>query len=90
MSWKVVRTETFYRMFKKYSRNEEFVKALDKKIQRLKEHPSSVGGFLSGKLHGYKSTRLIKKLRLIFRINEIESCVFLVGIDHRKFDYKNF
>ena len=90
MFWKVIRTETFSRMFKKYSKNKKFIKALDKKIQRLKEDPNSVGGYLSGKLHGYKSTRVIKKLRLIFKINEKESSVFLVGIDYRKFDYKNF
>ena len=90
MPWKAIRTETFSKTSKKYSKNKEFLNALYKKLQRIKENPHSVGGNLSGKLHGYKSTRIMKKLRLIFKINEKEHSVFLIGIDHRKFDYENF
>jgi len=90
MTWKVVITETFSKSFKKHKKNREFISALDKKIQRLKENPNIIGGHLSGKLKGYKSTRIIRKLRLIFKINHKENLVLLVGIDHRKFDYENF
>ena len=90
MLWKVIVTETFSKTFKKYNKREEFLNALDKKLQRIKQNPYGVGGNLSGKLKGYKSTRIIRKLRLIFKINEKEYSVFLIGIDHRKFDYKNF
>jgi len=62
MPWKIIRTDTFLRVFKKYKKNKEFVDALDKKIQRLREDPNSVGGYLSGRLHGYKSTRLLGNL----------------------------
>ncbi len=90
MLWSIVRTDSFSSIFKKYSRNQAFVDALDKKIQKLKENPVSVGGFLSGNLHGFKATRVIKKFRLIFKIDEIGRRVYLVAIDHRKFDYKRF
>jgi len=49
-----------------------------------------VGGYLSGRLHGNKSTRLVGKYRLIFEINEKEGIVYLKAIDHRKFDYGGF
>ena len=90
MFWKIIQTETFSKGFKKYKRNREFVTALNKKILRLKENPESVGKELAGRLHGYKSTRLITKFRLIFKISNQENSVFLVGFDHRKFNYKNF
>jgi mRNA-degrading endonuclease RelE of RelBE toxin-antitoxin system len=90
MLWKVIATKTFSKEFRKYRKDSEFIKALDKKIQRLKKDPHNVGGYLSGRLHDYKSTRIIKKLRLIFEIDDEKFSVFLVGIDHRKFNYTNF
>ena len=90
MPWKIIITETFSKTFKKYNKKEEFLNAIDKKLQRIKENPHDTGGNLSGKLHSYKSTRIMKRLRLIFRINEKEHSVFIIGIDHRKFDYENF
>lgn len=54
------------------------------------ENPSSVGGYLSGRLHGYKSFRILKNYRTIFRISESENKVYLIAIDHRKNDYENF
>ena len=90
MNYKIEVTEIFSKEFKKYKKDNEFVNALDKKIQRLKEDPNIVGGFLSGKLHGYKSTRIIRKFRLIFKIVEEEKKVYLSAIDHRKSAYKDF
>lgn len=63
---------------------------MDKKIQKLKESPENIGGFLSGSLHGYKSTRIIGKFRLIFRIAYEENKVYLTAIDHRKLIYEEF
>ena len=90
MPWEIAVTDTFSKEFKKHKKDKEFVNALDKKIQRLKEEPENVGGYLSGELHGYKSTRIIKKFRLIFRISNQENKVYLSSIDHRKTGYKNF
>jgi addiction module RelE/StbE family toxin len=90
MKWKIISTETFSKEFKKYKKDNEFLKALDNKIKRLQQEPHNVGGYLSGNLHGYKSTRIIRKLRLIFKILDENKEVYLSAIDHRKFDYKKF
>lgn len=90
MVWKIISSKTFSKEFKKYRDNVEFVRALENKIKRLQEDPEAVGGYLSGKLYGYKSTRIMKKLRLIFKIFSEKNEVHLRAIDHRKFDYERF
>ena len=90
MNYEIIITNTFSKEFKKHKKDKEFVNALDKKIERLKNSPENVGGFLSGKLHGYKSTRIIRKFRLIFKIVEQENKVYLFSIDHRKSIYDDF
>ena len=90
MKWKVISTETFSRQFRKHEKNGEFVKILNNKIKRLQENPENVGGYLSGKLHDYKSTRILKKLRLVFKIIMEKQEVHLMAIDHRKFGYERF
>ena len=90
MSWEIIVTETFSREFRRYRKNQEFVNALGRKVQRLKENPESVGGCLSGKLHGYKSTRILGKFRMLFRMDHEAHVVYLVAIDHRKFGYERF
>jgi len=90
MPYKVINTKSFSQTFKRFKKNQEFINALDKKIQRLKEDPNNIGGYLSGELHGYKSTRIIGKYRLIFEIDEKNNKVYLLAIDHRKFGYKRF
>ena len=90
MIWKVISTETFSKQFQKNKKNKEFVKILDNKIKRLQEDPENVGGYLSGKLHGYKSTRILRKLRLVFKIVREKQEVHLMAIDHRKFNYGRF
>ena len=90
MVWEVKSTETFSRQFQKHKKDGEFIKILDNKIKRLQEDPDNVGGYLSGKLHGYKSTRILKKLRLVFKIVNEKQEVYLMGIDHRKFNYEQF
>ena len=88
--WKVISTKTFSKQFKKCKKDSEFLKALDGKIKRLSENPEFIGGNLSGKLFGYKSTRILRKLRLIFKIDQDKKEVFLMAMDHRKFDYERF
>jgi len=83
-SWLVKRTDPFLKHLKKQRTNHELLQALDKKIKRLQEDPTIVGGNLAGDLHGLKSTRLIKNFRLIFKIDEGNKIVYLVAIDHRK------
>ncbi len=90
MEWKVVSTETFSRQFQKHKKEGDFIKSLNNKIKRLQENPENVGGYLSGKLAGYKSTRILKKFRLIFKIINEKQEVHLMAIDHRKFDYEGF
>ena len=60
---------------------------LGKKLARLQEDPLHVGGWLSGTLHGKKSTRIAKQYRLIFFPDEHEMIVYLVLIDHREHVY---
>ena len=43
MSYEIVITDTFSKEFKKYKKDTEFINALEKKIQRLKEDPQNVG-----------------------------------------------
>ena len=90
MPWTIVNTETFSKNFKSHKKDKEFIDALKKKVKRLEEDPDSVGGYLAGNLHGYKSTRIIGKFRLIFKVSPEQHTVYLSAIDHRKFDYKNF
>lgn len=83
MAWIVKRTDTFLGFLKQHRHNKQLLDALDKKIQHLKEDPIAVGGELAGALHGKKNTRLIRKFRLIFSINEEVKTVYLEAIDHR-------
>jgi mRNA-degrading endonuclease RelE of RelBE toxin-antitoxin system len=88
--WKIVITDNFSQQFKKISRNRDFVEALDKKIERLKLDPYSVGGGLRKELSGKRSTRLLKNYRVVFEISEKDKSVYLLAVDHRKFDYRRF
>ena len=83
MPWIIKRTDTFLRFLKQHRHNKPLLDALDKKIQHLQEDPLAIGGKLAGALHGKRNTRLIRKFRLIFSINEEEKTVYLVAIDHR-------
>jgi len=87
MTWTVERTDAFLEALKAHKKNQELLNALDKKIQRLRDDLTSVGGMLSGKLHGWQSTRLIRKFRLLFKIDEKSMIVFLGAIDHRDTAY---
>ncbi len=84
MSWIVKRTDVFLKYLKKHKNNHELLLELDKKIKRLKEDPNIVGGDLAGNLYGHKSTRLVKKFRLVFSIDDENEVVYLEAIDHRK------
>ena len=83
-NWELKRTDAFLKDIKKHRANHELFIELDKKIQRLKEDPISIGGNLAGNLYGHKSTRLAKNFRLIFSIDQMNKIVYLVAIDHRK------
>jgi len=87
MAWAIKSTESFIIALKEYKKNKLLLDALDKKFIRLKEDPHSVGGMLSGKLHGLQSTRLIRRFRLLFRLDEPNSIVYLIAIDHRSSAY---
>lgn len=86
--WRIARTGTFEQEVKKYKKNQGFLNALDKKIQRLRVDPLAVGKYLTGQFKGRKSTRVLEKHRLIFRISERTRTVFLVALIHRKSGYE--
>jgi mRNA-degrading endonuclease RelE of RelBE toxin-antitoxin system len=87
MTWAVKRTDTFLESLKAIRKNRKALDELDKKIKRLQEDPLHIGGWLSGELHGKKSTRIAKRYRLIFTPNETEKVVYLNWIDHREHVY---
>lgn len=76
MTWKILVTKTFSKEFKKYKKDSKIIKALDKKIKRLKENPNNVGGILQ------------EDYQHIFEVKNNK--IFLISIDHRKFNYENF
>ena len=88
MVWKIKRTDTFLETFAQVRSDKKIITELNKKIARLQEDPLSLGGWLSGSLHGKKSTRIAKRYRLVFRPDEREHVVFLIAIDHREHVYK--
>jgi hypothetical protein len=56
MAWVVKRTDTFLESIRDIRKTKEALAELDKKLKRLREDPLHVGGWLSGELHGKKST----------------------------------
>jgi len=84
MAWVVKRTDTFLESLKTIRKNNKALEELDKKIKRLQEDPLHVGGWLSGALHGKKSTRITGRYRLIFTLDQKEKVVYLNWIDHRE------
>jgi len=83
----VKRTNTFVPSLKSIQKNEQALAELDKKIKRLQEDPLHVGGWLSGELHGKKSTRITKRYQLKFTPNESDEVVYLNWIDPREHAY---
>ena len=88
--YKIIVTDTFSKEFRKRKKDGNFCKALEGKIKKLKENPEFVGKYLAGVLKGKKSTRILDKFRLVFRVDVDNSVVYLLGVDHRKYSYKNF
>ena len=87
MAWIVKRTDTFLESLRDIRKNKEALAELDKKLKRLQENPLHMGGWLSAELHGKKSTRISRKYRLKFSVDEMEKVVYLNWIDHRKTAY---
>ena len=81
--WAIKRTDTFLKHLKEHKNHHELLKELDKKLERLKQDPVSIGGMLSGSLHGCQSTRLTGTFRLIFKVDAENSVVHLLALDHR-------
>jgi mRNA-degrading endonuclease RelE of RelBE toxin-antitoxin system len=88
MAWKIVRTDTFLESFASVRSDKKVIDELGKKIARLSEDPLNLGGWLSGSLHGKKSTRIARRYRLIFSPDEREHVVYLIAIDRREHVYK--
>ena len=88
MPWIIRRTDTFIESFRRVRDNSKVVSELARKIKRLQSDPLHVGGWLSGSLHGKKSTRIAKQYRLIFLPDEREHIVYLILIEHRGHVYE--
>jgi mRNA-degrading endonuclease RelE of RelBE toxin-antitoxin system len=88
MPWIIRRTDTFIESFRRVRDNSKVVAELARKIKRLQADPLHVGGWLSGSLHGKKSTRIAKQYRLIFLPDEREHIVYLILIEHRDHVYE--
>jgi mRNA-degrading endonuclease RelE of RelBE toxin-antitoxin system len=88
MPWIIRRTDTFIESFRRIRDNSKVVAELARKIKRLQADPQHVGGWLSGSLHGKKSTRIAKQYRLIFLPDEREHIVYLILIEHREHVYE--
>ena len=59
MIWQIERTESFLDALKEHKKNAALLNALEKKMRKLQQDPVSVGGKLSGELHGWQTTRRI-------------------------------
>jgi mRNA-degrading endonuclease RelE of RelBE toxin-antitoxin system len=88
MPWIIRRTDTFIESFRRVRDNSKVVSELARKIKRLQSDPLHVGGWLSGSLHGKKSTRIAKQYRLIFLPDEREHIIYLILIEHRGHVYE--
>jgi len=88
MPWIIRRTDTFLVSFHRVKDNSKVVPERAKKIKRLHAVPMHVGGWLSGSLHGKKSTRIAKQYRLIFLPDEWEHIVYLTLIEQREHVYE--
>ena len=84
-TYRVKRTDTFLESLKVIRKDRQTLDEINKKIKRLQEDPLHVGGWLSG--DGKKSTRISRKYRLIFTIDESDKVVYLNWVDHRKYVY---
>jgi mRNA-degrading endonuclease RelE of RelBE toxin-antitoxin system len=85
--YQVLRTDTFRREMKRHQRDGHLLQALDEKLQRLREAPLDVGGWLHGDKHGLRSTRIARKYRLLFSIDQTHRTVTLEALDHRDHAY---
>jgi len=57
------RTDTFPENFHRVRDNSKVVAELARKIKRIQADPLHAGGWLSGSLHGKRSTRIIKTVQ---------------------------
>ena len=69
MNWEITRTDTYLMDLKRFRKVIELLHELDKKIQKRREGPETIGKQLHGELHASRSTRLYKKYGLIFEID---------------------
>ena len=59
MTWVVKRTDIFLDSLKAIRKNKTAIAELDNKTKQPQQDPLYVGGWLSGDLHGKRSTRIL-------------------------------
>jgi len=87
MTWNLVYAQEFKDSLKTFAKDRELLTALDRKLERLREDPYSVGARLSGDLHDWHAARLVRTYRIFFKINDDGRVVTLGTIQHRRHAY---
>jgi len=85
--YSVLYTHGFEKTIKKFKKDKELVDELKKKIEKLLFDPF-IGKTLEHPLTNFRSIRIKGKYRLIYKLNENDQELILVGFGHRKNIYQ--
>ncbi|MFA4955624.1 MAG: type II toxin-antitoxin system RelE/ParE family toxin [Candidatus Methanoperedens sp.] len=83
----IIYTHAFEKTIKKLKKDRELVDELKKKIEKLLTDPF-LGKTLEHPLTNFRSIRVKGKYRLIYKLNENNQELILVGFGHRKNIYE--
>ena len=88
MTYQLKYTQTFEKQIAKIKKKDKpLMEEAMKKVEKLREMPF-MGKPLEYRLAPYRSVRVRRKYRLVYRVNEEEKEVTLVAFGHRKEIYK--
>lgn len=85
--YRIIYTHLFEKKVNKFKKDKELVTELKKKIEKLLSDPF-IGKPLEYPLVNYRSIRIKGKYRLIYKLNENDKDLVLVGFGHRKDIYQ--
>ncbi|MCZ7402870.1 MAG: type II toxin-antitoxin system RelE/ParE family toxin [Candidatus Methanoperedens sp.] len=85
--YSLIYTHAFEKTIKKFKKDRELVDELKKKIEKLLTDPF-FGKTLEHPLTNFRSIRVKGKYRLIYKLNENNQELVLVGFGHRKNIYE--
>ena len=88
MTYRLKYTQTFEKQIEKIKKKDKtLTEEAMKKVEKLQEMPYT-GKPLEYRLAPYRSVRVKRKYRLVYRVDEEEKEVALVAFGHRKEIYK--